>query len=59
MVLTNQLIYLVKFMFFKKAEKFEKIFTLDLTLCSRRQIDGVDFVNLCGLLRKHELNEKS
>ena len=26
-----------------------------LTLCSKRQIDGEDFVNLCGFLTKHEL----
>ena len=32
----------VKFMFYKTATKFDKIFT-------------VDFVNFCGLLRKHEL----
>ena len=45
----------VKFMFSKKATKFDKIFTVDLTLCSRIQIDGEDFVNFCGLLRKQEL----
>ena len=42
-------------MFSKKATKFDKIFIVDLTLCSRFQIDGEDFVNFCGLLRKHEL----
>ena len=42
----------VKFIFSRKARKFEKIFTVDLTLCSKCQIDGEDF---CGLLRKHEL----
>ena len=40
---------------FKKATKFDEIFTVDLTLCSKCQIDGEDFVNFCGLLRKHEL----
>ena len=45
----------IKFMFSKKATKFEKIFTIDLTSCSKCQIDGEDFVNFCGLLRKHEL----
>ena len=45
----------VKFAFSKKATKFNKIFTFDLTLCSKCQIDGKDFVNFCGLLRKHEL----
>ena len=42
-------------MFFKKATKFDEIFTIDLTLCSKCQIDGEDFVNFCGLLRKLEL----
>ena len=42
-------------MFFKKATKINEIFTVYLTLCSKRQIDGEDFVNFCGLLRKHEL----
>ena len=45
----------VKFIFSKKATKFDKIFIVDLTLCSMCQIDGEDFVNLCGLLRKHKL----
>ena len=35
----------IKFMFFKKATKIDKIF--------KSQIDGEDFVNFCGLLRKH------
>ena len=42
-------------MFHKKATKIDEIFTVDLTLCSKCQIDGEDFVNFCGLLRKHEL----
>ena len=42
-------------MFSKKATKIDEIFTVDLTLCSKCQIDGEDFVSLCGLLRKHEL----
>ena len=46
---------LVKFMFSKKTTKIDKIFTVDLTLCSKCQIDGEDFVNFCGLPRKHEL----
>ena len=33
----------------------DDIFTVDLTLCSKCQIDGEDLVNFCGLLRKHEL----
>ena len=46
---------LVKFMFSKKATKIDEIFTVDLTLCSKCQIDGEDFVIFCGLLRKQEL----
>ena len=42
-------------MFSKKATKIDEMFTVDLTLCSKCQIDGEDFVNFCGLLRKHEL----
>ena len=45
----------VKFMFSEKATKIDKIFTVNLTLCSNRQIDCEDFVNFCGLLRKQEL----
>ena len=36
-----------------------KIFTMDLTLCSKCQIYGEDFVNFSGLLRKYELLTKS
>ena len=42
-------------MFSKKATKIEEIFTVDLTLCSKCQIDDGDFVNFCGILRRHEL----
>ena len=35
----------LKFMFSKKAVKFEEIFTVDLTVCSNCQMDGEDFVN--------------
>ena len=45
----------LKFMFSKKATKIDKIFIVDLTLCSKCQIDGEDFINFCGLLIKHEL----
>jgi hypothetical protein len=45
----------VKFMFSKKATKFDKIFTVNLTLCSKCQIDGEDFTKFCGLLRIYEL----
>ena len=42
-------------MFSKKATKIDEIFPVDLTLCSKCQIDSEDFVDFCGLLRKHEL----
>ena len=42
-------------MFSKKASKFDKIFTNDLTLTTLCQINGEDFVNFCGLLRRYEL----
>ena len=45
----------VKFMFSNKATKCDKIFTVNLTLCIKCQIDRKDFVNYCGLLRKREL----
>ena len=44
----------LKFMFSKKATKNDEIFSVDLTLCSKCQIDGEDFVSLRGLLRKYE-----
>ena len=40
----------LKFIFSKKATKFDEIFTIDLTLYSKCQIDGEDFVNFCGFL---------
>ena len=49
----NQNFRIVKFMFSKKATKI-----VDLTLCSKCQIDGEDFIIICGLLRKHELYEQ-
>ena len=45
----------LKFMFSKKAQKIDEISTVNLTLWRKRQIDGEDFVNFRGLLRKHEL----
>ena len=39
----------VKFMFSKKATKIDKLFPVDLTLCSKCQIDGEDFVDFSGL----------
>ena len=35
----------VKFMFSKKATKIDKIFIVDLTLCSKCQIYGEDFMH--------------
>ena len=46
---------LLKFMFSKKATKIDEIFSVDLTVTTYCQIDGEDFVNFCGLLRKCEL----
>ena len=48
-------IALLKFVFSRKATKIDEIFTVDLTLTTQCQIDGEDFVNLCGFHRKHEL----
>ena len=45
-------------MFSKKAKKIYEIFTVDLTVTTYCQIDGEDFVNFCGLLRKHEFYKK-
>ena len=42
-------------MFSKNATKIDVILTVALTLCSKSQIDGKDFFNFCGLLRKHKL----
>ena len=46
---------ILKFMFSKKAPKKDEIFTVDLMPCSKRQINGEDFVIFRGLLRKYEL----
>ena len=51
-IVTAEIHYLLKFVFSKKATQIDEIFTVDLTQC---QIDGEDFINFCGLLRKHEL----
>ena len=37
---------LVKFMFSKKATKIDKIFNVNLTLTTQRQIDGEDFFQI-------------
>ena len=54
-VLIKKITEQVKFIFSKKTTKINEIFTIDLTVCSKCQIEGEDFVKLCGLLRKHEL----
>ena len=46
--------FLLKFVFSKKATKIDEIFTDNLTLTTWCQIGGEDFVNFCGLLRKHK-----
>ena len=46
---------LIKFMFSKKVTKIDEIFTVDLTVTTYCQIEGEDFVNFCGLVRKLEL----
>ena len=48
----------LKFNLSKNAAKIDKIFTVDLTLCSKCQINREDFFNFCGLLRKYELYYK-
>ena len=48
----------LKFMFSKKATKIDEIFTVDLTLCSKCQIDGEDFVSFCGFFRKYDFISK-
>ena len=55
---SDSIYFLVKFRYSEKATKFDKIFAIDLTLCIKCQIDGEDFVNFCGILRKHELYTK-
>ena len=42
-------------MFSKKATKIDEIFTVNLTLFSKCQIDCEDFINFCSLLGKYEL----
>ena len=45
--------FLLMFVFSKKATKIDEIFTDNLTLTTC-QIDGEDFFYFCGLLEKHE-----
>ena len=46
---------MLKFVFSRRATKIDEIFTVDLTVCSKCQINGEDFIKFCGLLRKYEL----
>ena len=48
-------ILMIKFRFSKKATEIDEFFTVDLTLCNKRQIKGEDFVDFRVLLRKYEL----
>ena len=41
---------ILQFTFSEKATKIHKIFAVNLTVSSNRQIDGENFVNFCGLL---------
>ena len=50
---------ILKFMFSKKATKIDELFTVDLTLYSKCQIDGEDFVDFSGLHRKHKLYDQA
>ena len=46
-------------MFFKKATKVDKIFTVNLMLCSKHQIDGEDFVIFMAFLENMNFNKIS
>ena len=46
-------------MVYKKAETIDEISTVDLTLCSKCQIDDEDFVNFCGFLDNMNYNDLS
>ena len=47
-----------KVIFSKKATKIEKIFTVFLTLCSKCQIDGEDFVIFVAFLENMNFTKK-
>ena len=44
-------------MFSKKATKIDKIFTVNLTLCSNRQIGGEDCSNFVTFLENKNFND--
>ena len=45
----------VSFLTPKKATKIDKIFTVHLTLCGKRQINGEDLINFRGFPKKYEV----
>ena len=47
--------FFLKFTFSEKATKIDKIFPIDLTFTTQRQIDGEDLTYFCDLLKKHKL----
>ena len=47
---------ILNFMFSNKATKIDEIFTVNLTLCSKRQIDSEDFINFRGLSFLENMN---
>ena len=49
-----EICYSFKFMFSKKT-KIDEIFTVNLMLYSKGQINGEDFVNFHGFLKEYEL----
>ena len=51
-----EFLFEVKFVFSKKATKIDEIFTFDLTLCSKYQIDGEDFANFGAFLENTSFN---
>ena len=53
--MTRNYYKIIKFIVSRKATKIDKIFTVDLTLCSNCQIDSEEIVIFCGILRKNEL----
>ena len=44
-------------MFSKKATKIDEIFTVDLTVCSKCQIDSEDFVSFVAILETLNFND--
>ena len=48
----------VKFMFSKKATKIDEIFTVNLTLCGKCQIDSEDFVIFVAFLENTNFNNQ-